>query len=75
MHHQEPDEKTYVRPEQCAWLVLILEAVPPTTLTQAGANTVCRSAAWAAKVVTSAWWVYHHQVRSRTLTSLDIPSQ
>jgi hypothetical protein len=37
-------------------------AVPPATLMQAGANTVCRSAAWNAKVVTSAWWVYNHQV-------------
>eukprot|EP00891_Asterochloris_glomerata_P005087 jgi/Astpho2/5087/fgenesh1_pg.00072_%23_10_t len=28
----------------------------------AGAACVCRSAAWDAKVVTSAWWVYDHQV-------------
>jgi len=25
---------------------------------------VCRSAAWDAKIVTSAWWVHHHQVRT-----------
>lgn len=24
---------------------------------------VCYSAAWDAKVITSAWWVYHNQVR------------
>lgn len=23
---------------------------------------ICYSAAWEAKVITSAWWVYHHQV-------------
>ena len=36
--------------------------VPPTTLEQAGQMAICRSAAWKAKVVTSAYWVYHHQV-------------
>jgi len=36
--------------------------VPPVTLSQAGTMTVCRSAAWAAKVVTSAYWVYDDQV-------------
>ena len=43
-------------------LMVCFAAVPPATLMQAGANTVCRSAAWNAKVVTSAWWVYNHQV-------------
>ena len=36
--------------------------VPPTTLEQAGTMAICRSAAWNAKVVTSAYWVYHNQV-------------
>ncbi|KAJ7989276.1 hypothetical protein DPEC_G00317800 [Dallia pectoralis] len=36
--------------------------VPPRTLNEAGTMAVCYSAAWDAKVVTSAWWVYHHQV-------------
>jgi hypothetical protein len=36
--------------------------VPPLTLQQAGCACVCRSKAWDAKLVTSAWWVYHHQV-------------
>jgi len=36
--------------------------IPPVTLSQAGTMTVCRSAAWHAKVVTSAYWVYDHQV-------------
>lgn len=38
--------------------------VPPLTLQQAGCACVCRSKAWDAKLVTSAWWVYHHQVRA-----------
>ncbi|XP_078458539.1 ribosome quality control complex subunit NEMF [Lampetra planeri] len=38
------------------------EAVPPRTLTEAGTMAVCYSAAWDARVVTSAWWVHHHQV-------------
>ncbi|XP_061553294.1 ribosome quality control complex subunit NEMF-like isoform X2 [Phycodurus eques] len=36
--------------------------VPPRTLTEAGTMSVCYSAAWDAKIVTSAWWVHHHQV-------------
>ncbi|KAL6066045.1 Nuclear export mediator factor NEMF [Balamuthia mandrillaris] len=42
--------------------------IPPLTLAQAGQMTVCRSAAWKAKVVTSAYWVHHHQV-SKTAPS------
>ncbi|XP_067310891.1 ribosome quality control complex subunit NEMF-like isoform X2 [Pseudorasbora parva] len=38
------------------------DPVPPRTLTEAGTMAVCYSAAWDAKVVTSAWWVHHHQV-------------
>ncbi|KAI7842328.1 hypothetical protein COHA_003968 [Chlorella ohadii] len=36
--------------------------VPPLTLSQAGQACVCRSQAWDAKVVTSAWWVHPEQV-------------
>ncbi|KAK2150925.1 hypothetical protein LSH36_382g02027 [Paralvinella palmiformis] len=36
--------------------------VPPKTLNEAGTMALCNSAAWDARVVTSAWWVYHHQV-------------
>lgn len=36
--------------------------VPPKTLNEAGTMAICYSAAWDAKVVTSAWWVYHYQV-------------
>ncbi|KAG8372834.1 hypothetical protein BUALT_Bualt12G0108200 [Buddleja alternifolia] len=36
--------------------------VPPLTLNQAGCYTVCHSQAWDSKIVTSAWWVYPHQV-------------
>ncbi|KAL3145238.1 hypothetical protein ABBQ32_000984 [Trebouxia sp. C0010 RCD-2024] len=38
------------------------KAVPPLTISQAGCACVCRSAAWDAKIVTSAWWVHQHQV-------------
>ncbi|XP_053489715.1 ribosome quality control complex subunit NEMF isoform X2 [Ictalurus furcatus] len=38
------------------------ELVPPRTLTEAGTMSVCYSAAWDAKVITSAWWVHHNQV-------------
>jgi len=36
--------------------------IPPLTLSQAGTFAMCRSSAWTAKIVTSAWWVYAHQV-------------
>lgn len=36
--------------------------IPPLTLNQAGCYTVCQSQAWDSKIVTSAWWVYPHQV-------------
>ncbi|XP_073494661.1 ribosome quality control complex subunit NEMF [Phyllobates terribilis] len=38
------------------------EPVPPRTLTEAGTMAVCYSAAWDARVITSAWWVHHNQV-------------
>jgi len=42
--------------------------VPPESLRQAGAMTVCQSSAWKAKIVTSAWWVNAEQV-SKTAPS------
>ncbi|XP_076463782.1 ribosome quality control complex subunit NEMF-like [Babylonia areolata] len=42
--------------------------VPPKTLNEAGTMAICNSAAWDAKVVTSAWWVCHDQV-SKTAPS------
>eukprot|EP00752_Nemacystus_decipiens_P013835 g12284.t1 len=36
--------------------------VSPLALEEAGCMTVCRSGAWGAKMVTSAWWVYADQV-------------
>nr|CAB3264294.1 nuclear export mediator factor NEMF [Phallusia mammillata] len=36
--------------------------IPPKTLNEAGTMAICHSAAWDAKVVTSAWWVSHDQV-------------
>ncbi|NXR49629.1 NEMF factor, partial [Hippolais icterina] len=38
------------------------EPIPPRTLTEAGTMALCYSAAWDARVVTSAWWVSHSQV-------------
>lgn len=38
------------------------EPIPPRTLSEAGTMAVCYSAAWEAKVVTSAWWVSSDQV-------------
>ncbi|XP_053450324.1 ribosome quality control complex subunit NEMF [Nycticebus coucang] len=38
------------------------EPIPPRTLTEAGTMALCYSTAWDARVITSAWWVYHHQV-------------
>lgn len=40
------------------------EPIPPRTLTEAGTMALCYSAAWDARVVTSAWWVSHNQVRT-----------
>lgn len=36
--------------------------IPPKTLNEAGFMAVCYSSAWDARIVTSAWWVYHNQV-------------
>jgi len=44
------------------------QPVPPRTLNEAGTMAICYSAAWQARVVTSAWWVYHYQV-SKTAPS------
>ncbi|XP_068608392.1 ribosome quality control complex subunit NEMF [Brachionichthys hirsutus] len=38
------------------------DPIPPRSLTEAGTMAICYSAAWDAKIVTSAWWVHHHQV-------------
>ena len=39
------------------------QPIPPKTLQEAGAMAVCNSLAWDSKIVTSAWWVHHDQVR------------
>ncbi|CAD2087683.1 conserved protein, unknown function [Plasmodium vinckei brucechwatti] len=36
--------------------------IPEKTLAEAGQLAMCRSSAWNNKVITSAWWVYYHQV-------------
>ena len=42
--------------------------IPPATLLQAGCMALCNSRAWDQKIVTSAWWVWGHQV-SKTAPS------
>jgi predicted ribosome quality control (RQC) complex YloA/Tae2 family protein len=42
------------------------KAISPLAIAEAGSMAVCRSNAWSAKIVTSAWWVYSDQVRSPT---------
>ena len=43
-------------------LLLVEQPVPPKTLNEAGTMALCYSAAWDARVITSAWWVHHDQV-------------
>lgn len=50
------------------------DPIPPRTLTEAGTMAVCYSAAWDAKIITSAWWVHHHQVRHRYWADSKFPS-
>ncbi|XP_028398631.1 nuclear export mediator factor Nemf-like [Dendronephthya gigantea] len=38
------------------------DGVPPKTLNEAGCMAICYSNAWNDRIITSAWWVYHHQV-------------
>lgn len=45
-----------------------VNVISPLALQEAGIMTVCRSRAWASKVVTSAWWVHASQV-SKTAPS------
>ena len=40
-----------------------LPAVGALSLAQAGCMCVCRSQAWDAKIITSAWWVHPDQVQ------------
>lgn len=46
----------------------VILPISPFALQEAGGMTVCRSGAWTAKVVTSAWWVHSGQV-SKTAPS------
>ena len=39
-------------------------SIPPKTLQEAGCMALCYSSGWDSKIVTSAWWVHHDQVRS-----------
>ncbi|XP_013929304.1 PREDICTED: nuclear export mediator factor NEMF-like [Thamnophis sirtalis] len=48
------------------------DRIPPRTLTEAGTMALCYSAAWDARVITSAWWVYHNQVMKSLGASLSL---
>jgi len=48
--------------------------VPPESLRQAGMFCVCRSSAWNAKVVTSAWWVHKEQVSKTAQSGEFLPT-
>jgi hypothetical protein len=39
-----------------------VDTIPPASIEQAGQFTVCLSSAWAAQVVSNAWWVHASQV-------------
>lgn len=47
--------------------------IPPLSLDEAAIATVCRSKAWDSKLLSSAWWVYHHQVSKRAETGEFLP--
>ena len=44
------------------------QPVSPISLNEAGMYCICRSSAWEQKLITGAFWVYHHQV-SKTAPS------
>ena len=48
--------------------------VPPSTLAQAACMSICQSRAWDAKIVTSAYWVYHDQVSKSAPTGEYLPT-
>lgn len=41
---------------------------------EAGIMTVCRSKAWSSKIVTSAWWVWAHQVSKKAPSGEYLPT-
>ncbi|KAK9797102.1 hypothetical protein WJX73_010610 [Symbiochloris irregularis] len=49
------------------------QGVGPVSLAQAGCGCLCRSQAWDAKIVTSAWWVHHHQVSKNSSAGDAMP--
>lgn len=48
--------------------------IPPRTLNEAGTMAICYSVAWEAKVVVSAWWVFHEQVSRTAPTGEYLPT-
>eukprot|EP00762_Andalucia_godoyi_P002437 ANDGO_02676.mRNA.1 Ribosome quality control complex subunit 2 len=48
--------------------------IPENTIMEAGCFAVARSAAWDAKVMTAAWWVYAHQVSKTAQSGEYLPT-
>lgn len=46
------------------------QLVPNRTLSEAATMATCYSSAWEAKVTSSVWWVWHHQVIHNIYNSL-----
>ena len=46
--------------------------VPPVTLQEAGTMTLCHSAAWNQKIVTSPWWVSTKQARRPLVRGVEV---
>ncbi|KRX01107.1 hypothetical protein PPERSA_08208 [Pseudocohnilembus persalinus] len=49
------------------------EEIPQQTLEEAAQYAVCRSKAWDSKILSSAYWVYDHQVSKRAETGEYLP--
>lgn len=47
--------------------------ISPLSLDEAAIATVCRSKAWETKLISSAWWVYDHQVSKSAETGEYLP--
>jgi len=50
------------------------KTLPKATLDEAAIFTVCRSKAWESKIITSAWWVYSHQVSKTAQSGEYLPT-
>lgn len=51
-----------------------ITTIPQRTLQEAGTFSLCKSKAWDAKIVTSAWWVHSEQVSKSAMSGEYLPS-